>query len=223
MVFAGVIDVTHASGVVTSEKCNYGAVLSVLPDASDTLITPQRIIVIKHSAAAEQNFIYVKVSFNYMLIKSVLIPIHRPSIIFTVFCFCVGQVRQGAVTDQTVAAGPGRRRQMYTVELSGPMLPLAVAGLSRLFASTASGEFTASFAVHDPTLPLNCVRRHRKDARNDDDDGHLSIDSKAVACSATRVTWMSKLDADVCHEAELGKEGLRELVCRRGRYTWTLS
>jgi hypothetical protein len=150
----------------------------------------------------------------------------RQFITFAVIYFCVFQVRQGSVTDQTPAFGAGRRRQMYTVELAGPVLPLAVAGLSRLFACTASGEFAASFAVHDPTLPLNCVQRQRGDAKNDDDDDHVTSDSKAVASSASPascVTRMAKTDADVCHDAELGREGLRELVCRQGRYTWTSS
>jgi len=115
------------------------------------------------------------------------------------------------VSEQTVTARTGYRQQMYTVEATGPVLPHAVAGLSRLFARTSGGSFTASFAVHDPTTPLNCIKQSSASG----DDVNASRQSEVATPNSTR------LDSDVCYIGELGKEGIRELVCRQGLYTWT--
>lgn len=140
------------------------------------------------------------------------------------FLFCVFQVRHGSVTDQAAGAGP--RQQIHMVELFGPVLPGALAGLSRLFANTTRGAFSASFAVHDPTTPFNSVvRRANTDDEAASDDGR-ERDSAAASSSslprlAAAVGSSSKLDDDMCHVAELGKQGLKDLVYSGGFYTWT--
>lgn len=62
-----------------------------------------------------------------------------------------GQLGSGA--DPAGRDGAG---QCYVLEVSGPVLPHAVEGLSHLLALTQR-DFTASYSVHDPSTALNVI------------------------------------------------------------------
>ena len=62
--------------------------------------------------------------------------------------------------------GPRGMNLCYMMEVCGPMLPHAVEGLSHLLADTQH-DFTASYSVHDPCIPLNILRTHRIKAKQD--------------------------------------------------------
>jgi len=105
------------------------------------------------------------------------------------------EVRQGSVLQQSSGG------QVSSVELTGPILPHCVAGLSRLFTHTSGGNFTATFGgIHEPTLSFNSL------PACDDDKS---------------VKFQQLIPRDVCHTASLGKHALRDLVCTKGLYTWT--
>jgi len=92
-----------------------------------------------------------------------------------------------------------------SVELTGPIMPHCVAGLSRLFAHTTRGNFTATFGgVHEPTMSFNSVTAN-------------SVDSS----SGNTVNYQQFIPHDVCRAADLGKQALRELVCIDGLYSWS--
>ena len=106
------------------------------------------------------------------------------------------KVRQGSVLQQSSGG------QLSSVEVTGPVLPHCVVGLTRLFTQTSRGSFTATVGgVHDATLSFNCLPQTDVD-RSSLKHQHLLPD-------------------DVCHMANPGTQVMRELTCADGLYTWT--
>ena len=119
----------------------------------------------------------------------------------------------------------GSRRQTYSVEILGPILPHAVAGLARLFATTQHDGFMATNSVHEPTIPFNCVRIDDADSplpQPLSTAGNLSISSPGnFHQSVLLPDLVPSSYCDIVHTASLGKEAVRELVCANERFTWT--
>lgn len=116
-------------------------------------------------------------------------------------CCCCVQVRQGSVLQQSSGA------QLNSVEVTGPILPHCIVGLTRLFAHTTRGNFTATVGgIHDASLAFNCMP---------------STDTEGLQSQLPTARHEHFLPSDVCHLASLGRKALIELTCADGLYTWT--
>lgn len=108
----------------------------------------------------------------------------------------VFQVRQGSILRPD---SRGQQHSAHSVEITGPLMPQSLFGLVQLFSQTQP-EFTATFSVHEPTVPFNC------DLGDDDEqcDGH--------------VTDLETVLGPGVHVASLGQTAVRELTFENGLF-----
>ena len=114
-----------------------------------------------------------------------------------------------------------RSKQLYTVEVTGPVLPHTLYGLSDLFAHTHN-KYTASISVHEPTAAFNVTKKiSPDDTMEDQSDKDNTIEaSENIDCDKLSLT--PKEAKYFCRASDLDKKGIKELRYAEDLYTWTV-
>lgn len=90
----------------------------------------------------------------------------------------------------------GQQHSAHSIEITGPLMPQSLFGLSQLFSQTQP-EFTATFSVHEQTVPFNCDLGYGDDSL---------------------VTDLQTVLGPGVHVASLGQTAVRELTFEKGLF-----
>ena len=101
--------------------------------------------------------------------------------------------------------------QLYSLDISGPLLPGSLYDLCQLLKVSQEGNFTATLSAYQPSVALNVPLRKKE-------SGFKPI----VRESYTESSVSSLQLAHYQQPQSLEKVCLKELKCKGGLFTWTL-
>ena len=128
---------------------------------------------------------------------------------------CPFQLKTSSVRQHVIAEGCATL--WHSVEVEGVLLPHSVDGLSRLFAHTQGGHYTATFTSHDPTAPLNAVTSQLEATSQDETSEH-----EAMMSTLTQTGIQASHVESVLRPSRLGKMVIRDIICQDGLFTWNV-
>ena len=100
--------------------------------------------------------------------------------------------------------------QLYSVELSGPLLPGCLFEMCQLLKTSQKGTFKATFSTHQPSVAFNVPSGHTK-----------SESEEFFSCGSDLEEGISSGQWKHYQESEqLSGSCLKELTCSEGLYTW---
>ena len=100
--------------------------------------------------------------------------------------------------------------QLYSLEISGPLLPGCLFEICQLLKTSQKGTFKATFCTHQPSVAFNVPSSHMK-----------SESEGFVCCGSDLDEGISSRQRKHYQESEqLSGSCLKELTCSEGLYTW---
>ena len=100
--------------------------------------------------------------------------------------------------------------QLYSLEISGPLLPGCLFEICQLLKTSQKGTFKATFGTHQPSVAFNVPSSHPKS----ESEGFVFCGSDLEECISSG-QWKHYQESE-----QLSGSCLKELTCSEGLYTW---